>query len=390
MAKRLRVGLIGFKFMGKAHSNAWRQVQRFFDLPVEVEMRALCGPPAEAAEAHAAAKTLGWADVDLDFKKFVRRGDLDLIDICTDNFLHAPMGIAAAQAGKHVLCEKPLTTSLAEAKRMLAAARKAGIVHGLSHNYRAAPAVAYARELIDRGLIGKIYHWRAVYLQDWIMDPNFPLVWRLVKSRAGSGAHGDLNAHVIDLARYLVGEITQVNGLMETFIKERPLLAEAGGGLGETRRKTAQKMGRVTVDDATLFMARFANGAVGSFEATRFAGGRRNYNCFELNGSKGSLVWNLERMNELQYYNADDPAGQQGFRTINATEPPHPFIKAWWPAGHIIGWEHTFTHTVYKMIMAVAGKKKMSPDWQDGVKNQAILDAVEASAKSGRWEKVKA
>jgi len=387
MAKTIRVGLIGFKFMGTAHSNAWRQVQRFFDLPVEVEMRALCGPRSEAADAHAAAKKLGWGEVDLDYKKFVQRDDLDVIDICTDNFLHAPMGIAAARAGKHVLCEKPLATNLAEAKRMLAAAKKAKVVHGLSHNYRAAPAVTFAKELIERGLIGTIYHWRAVYLQDWIMDPNFPLVWRLQKSRAGSGSHGDLNAHIIDLARYLVGDITQVNGMMETFIKERPLLSATAGGLGA---KGAKKKGRVTVDDATLFMARFANGAVGTFEATRFAGGRRNYNSFEINGSKGSLVWNLERMNELQYYNMQDPQGRQGFRTINVTDPPHPFIEAWWPAGHIIGWEHTFTHTVYKMVMAVARKKKMSPDWADGVKNQAILEAVEVSAKSGKWEKVKA
>jgi predicted dehydrogenase len=387
MAKTIRVGLIGFKFMGTAHSNAWRQVQRFFDLPVEIEMRALCGPRSEAAGARAAARKLGWGDVDLDYKKFVQRDDLDVIDICTDNFMHAPMGIAAARAGKHVLCEKPLATSLAEAKRMLAAAQKARIVHGLSHNYRGAPAVAFARELIDKGLIGKVYHWRAVYLQDWIMDPNFPLVWRLQKSRAGSGSHGDLNAHIIDLARYLVGEISEVNGLMETFIKERPLLSATAGGLGA---KAGKKKGRVTVDDAAIFMARFANGAVGTFEATRFAAGRRNYNAFELNGSKGSLVWNLERMNELQYYSAQDPDGRQGFRTINVTDPSHPYVKAWWPSGHIIGWEHTFTHTVYKMVMAVARKKKMSPDWVDGVKNQAVLEAVETSAKSGKWVRVKA
>jgi predicted dehydrogenase len=252
----------------------------------------------------------------------------------------------------------------------------------VNFNYRRVPAVQLAKRLIQDGRIGKIYHWRSVYLQDWIMDPNFPLVWRLQKDIAGAGTLGDLGAHSIDLARMLVGEITEVTGMTETFIKKRPLMAGTTSGLGAA---ASAEMGEVTVDDAALFMTRFDNGAVGTFEATRFANGRRNYNSFEINGSKGSIVFNLERMNELQVLFNDDAADVQGFRTILVTEGVHPYMSSWWPAGHIIGWEHTFTHGVYDLMNGIAKNVSPEPTFDDGVRCQAVLDAIETSASNKKW-----
>jgi predicted dehydrogenase len=382
MAKALNVGLVGGGFMGKCHSNAWRQVTRFFDVPFQVTMKALCDVQPDVAKR--ASRTYGWQEWATDWKKFVARPDLDVIDVCTDNFMHAPVVLAAAKARKNVICEKPLALTLAEAKRMLRAVQQAKVTHMLSQNYRTAPAVAFAKELIAKGAIGQIYHWRATYLQDWIVDPNFPLVWRLIKQKAGSGAHGDLNEHLIDMARFLVGEITDVCGLMKTFITERPLPSAAVGLAG----KAARGKGKVTVDDAALFLAKFANGAVGTFEATRFAPGRRNYHVWEVNGSKGSLRWNLERLNELEYFDRTAPVQTQGFTTILATDASHPYFGAWWPAGHIIGYEHTFTHTILNLLTALAKKRPASPNFADGVASQAVLEAVEKSAKAGRWVKV--
>ena len=382
MAKALNVGLVGGGFMGKAHSNAWRQVTRFFDVPFQVTMKALCDVQPDVAKR--ASRTYGWQEWATDWKKFVARPDLDVIDVCTDNFMHAPVVLAAAKARKNVICEKPLARTLAEAKQMLRAVQQAKVTHMLSQNYRTAPAVAFAKELIAKGAIGQIYHWRATYLQDWIVDPNFPLVWRLIKQKAGSGAHGDLNEHLIDMARFLVGEITEVCGLMKTFITERPLPSAAVGLAG----KAARGKGKVTVDDAALFLAKFANGAVGTFEATRFAPGRRNYHVWEVNGSKGSLRWNLERLNELEYFDRTAPVQTQGFTTILATDASHPYFGAWWPAGHIIGYEHTFTHTILNFLTALAKKRPASPNFADGVASQAVLEAVEKSAKAGRWVKV--
>jgi predicted dehydrogenase len=382
MAKTLNVGLVGGGFMGKAHSNAWRQVTRFFDLPFQVVMKALCDINADVAKR--SSKTYGWQEWATDYKEFVARPDLDAIDICTDNYMHAPVALAAAKARKHIICEKPLARTAAEARQMLAAVQKARVTHMLSQNYRTAPAVAFARQLIEKGAIGRIFHFRATYLQDWIVDPNFPLVWRLVKEKAGSGAHGDLNEHLIDMSRFLVGDIAEVCGLMKTFITERPLPSAAIGLAG----KAAKGKGKVTVDDATLFLAKFANGAVGTFEATRFAPGRKNFHVWEINGSKGSLRWNLERLNELEYFDRTAPVAEQGWTTILATDASHPYFGAWWPAGHIIGYEHTFTHTILNFITAIAKKKPASPNFADGVASNAVLDAVEQSAKTGRWVKV--
>ena len=377
----LNIGMIGYSFMGKAHSNGFRQVPAFFpELDVKPVLKVICGRDRDAVQD--AAQTYGWEEWETDWEKVIARDDIDIVDICTPGNLHLPMALAALQAGKHVICEKPLANTLEEARELLAVAANASKKTMVAFNYRRVPAVALARQLIAEGRIGKIYHWRAVYLQDWIIDPDFPLVWRLEKDKAGSGPHGDLNAHIIDLALHLVGDIDSVVGADTTFIKERPTLEAVDAGLGA---KAGDTMGRVTVDDATLFLARFANGALGSFEATRFAAGRRNHNRFEINGSKGSIAFNLEKMNELQFYSREDEDHIQGFREIIVGEGSQPFMSAWWPPGHIIGWEHTFTHEFRDFFEAIAKDEAFSPDFAEGTKVQAVLEAVVDSAKSGRW-----
>ena len=381
MADTIKVGLIGYKFMGKAHSNAYRQVAAFYDVPLQPEMTVICG--RDEAAVQAAAAQLGWREHATDWQQVIGRADIGLIDVSTPGDTHYEIAIAAAEAGKHILCEKPLANSLDEARKMQEAVERAGVVAMVNFNYRRVPAIQVAKRLIDEGRIGEIRHWRAVYLQDWIVDPEFPLVWRLQKDLAGSGALGDIGAHIADLARFLVGEIEEVNGLLKTFIKERPLPSET---TGLTASASTQR-GQVTVDDAALFLARFANGAVGTFEATRFATGRRNRNSFEINGSRGSIVFDLERMNELQFYSADDPPEAQGFRTILVTEGVHTYMDAWWPPGHIIGWEHTFTHGVLDLLKGIVKNESPAPTFADGVRCQAILDAVERSAAGGGWVK---
>ena len=371
MTKKLNVAMIGYKFMGKAHSNAWRQVARFFDTPYEPVLKVVCGRD-EAAVKQAADK-LGWQEAATRWEEVVARPDIDVIDICTPGDSHRPIAIAAAEARKVVFCEKPLANTLAEAEQMLDAVKRNGVIHMLCHNYRRAPAVQLARQLIDEGRIGEIRHFRGTYLQDWIVDPEFPRVWRLQKSEAGSGALGDIASHVLDLARFLVGEVTETASLLKTFIGERPLP-------GSTERAP------VDVDDASLNLVRFATGAVGTIEATRFATGRKNYLRFEINGSLGSLVFNLERMNELELYIEEGP--NSGFRTVLATDAAHPYIAAWWPPGHIIGYEHTFTHTVLDLLKGIAANEVPTPNFEDGVRNQRALDAMERAAGSGKWESV--
>lgn len=382
MTDTIGVGLVGYKFMGRAHSNAYRQVAAFFpDVKLRPNLTAICG--RDEAAVKAAADQFGWQSYETDWKTLVARSDIGLIDISTPGDSHAPIAIAAASNGKHIFCEKPLANTLAEAKQMLAAVQQAGVVGMVNFNYRRVPAVQLARSLIQSGRLGQIYHWRAVYLQDWIMDPNFPLVWRLQKDVAGAGTLGDLGAHIIDLARMLVGEISEITGLTETFIKQRPVLAGTTGGLGAAGSDT---MGEVTVDDAALFLARFVNGAVGTFEVTRFAKGRANYNSFEINGSKGSLRFNLERMNELEVLLEDEQADVAGFRNVLVTNgAAHPYLSAWWPAGHIIGWEHTFTHGVYDLLNGIAASQSPDPTFEDGMRCQAILEAIEQSAGSRQW-----
>lgn len=385
MAQKVNVGLIGYKFMGKAHTNGYRQAPVFFSLDAEPVLKTICGRNEAAVKA--AAQQWSWQSYETSWEKLVKRDDIHLVDVSTANDTHRDIAVAAAENKKHVFCEKPLAMNVKQAREMLAAAEEAKVVHAVCFNYRRVPAVAFAKKLIEEGKLGAIYHFRGTYLQDWIMDPKFPMVWRLDKNTAGSGAHGDLNAHIIDLARYLVGEFDAVVGLDKTFIKKRPLsAADMEGGLGA---RAAKGSAEVTVDDATLFLAKFKNGAIGSFEATRFAAGRRNFNRFEVNGSKGSIVFNLERLDELQYYNCDDPAGLQGFRTILTTEGAHPYVGAWWPPAHNIGYEHTFIHTIADLMQAIAKKKQASPSFVDGVKCQEILDAVSKSIAEKRWVEIR-
>ena len=384
--KEVGIGMIGYAFMGKTHSNAYRQVSRFFEPDAKPVMRALCGRNED--NVRKAADKLGWESYETDFRKLIERPDIDIIDIGAPGNEHKEMAILAAQAGKTILCEKPLGNTLPEAREMLAAAEEAKIVNMVCFNYRRVPAIALAKQMIEDGTLGEIYHFRATYLQDWIVDPNFPLVWRLRKEIAGSGSLGDLGAHLIDTAQYLVGNISSLSALTETFIKERPLQAAATGDEGLGGFKASEEMGQVTVDDAALFLARFQNGAVGTFEATRFALGRKNHNSFEINGSKGSIVFNFQQMNELEYYDNADREGRQGFRTIQASESVHPYMSAYWPVGHIIGYEHTFINTILDLLNAHARGEQVHADFRDGAQVNAVLDTIESAAASQKWENV--
>ncbi|MCX6378758.1 MAG: Gfo/Idh/MocA family oxidoreductase [Armatimonadetes bacterium] len=383
MAKRkLNVALIGYQFMGKAHSNAYRQVGRFFDLDVEPVMKVLVGRSEKKVKA--AQELFGWEEYATNWEDVISRDDIDIIDIGTPNDSHALISVEALKAGKHVLCEKPLAITVEDAKTSYETAKQTGLINGICHNYRKAPAVALAKQFVDEGRLGKIRHFRGTYLQDWILDPTVPLVWRLDKTIAGSGSHGDLNAHLIDTARFVMGtEFAEVSGMADTFIKKRPLLADTEGGL--TGFTASQEMGDVTVDDVTAFLARFENGATGTFEATRLAPGRKNYNRWEINGEKGSIAFNLERMNELEVYVTDDPQGLQGFHTIQATESFMPYMSAYWPVAHIIGYEHTFINLVKDFLEAVGNNTPFNPDFYDGYQNQTVLAAVEQSANSRQW-----
>lgn len=379
--KQLRVGMIGYKFMGKAHSNAYRSLPMFFPEVLKPEMVAICGRNVSAVQA--AADQLGWSESVTDWKELVNREDIDLIDINAPSDAHKEIAIAAAKAGKHIFCEKPLALTLADAREMLQAAEEAGVTHMVGFNYRFSPAVRLAKKLVESGRLGQIYHFRAWFLQDWIMDPQFPLVWRLQKEVAGSGSHGDLGAHLIDLAHYLVGDMQEVIGMSETFIKERPIASEMTGL--SAKGSTGGPMGKVTVDDATLFMTRFENGALGSFEATRFAAGHRSTNSFEINGSLGSVKFDFERMNELEVYFTSDDEDVQGFRRVLATDPVHDYMEAWWPPGHTIGFEHTFTHEILELSTAISEGRQPVPNFEDGVKCQAVLEAVDKSIEERRW-----
>ena len=368
MPKRrtLSVALIGTKFMGRAHSNAWRQAPRFFDLPADIRMAAICG--RDRAGTHRAAKILGWERAVTDWKAIMTDPLIDIVDICTPNDSHAEMAIGAARAGKAILCEKPLARDVAEARRMVDAVKRARVANMVCHNYRRVPAVALAKQMIDAGEMGRrIYHFRARYAQDWIADENFPLVWRLQSKVAGSGALGDIGAHIIDLARFLVGEIAGVSAVNETFVKRRL-----------TKNRSYAK---VDVDDAVSVVGKFKNGAMLNLEATRFAPGRKNQLSFEINGSRGSLAFDLEKMNRLRFYDAKDPEHARGFRDIIVTEPSHPYIKNWWPAGHIIGYEHSFVHTIVDFVSAIITRRRAQPDFADALQTQRVLDLIQRAAR---------
>ncbi|WP_370375566.1 Gfo/Idh/MocA family protein, partial [Micromonospora sp. HM5-17] len=388
LARELRVGMVGYAFMGAAHSQAWRTVNRVFDLPVKARMALVCG--RDETKVAAAAARLGWDGYVTDWRDLVNRDDIDIVDICTPGDSHAEIAIAALAAGKHVLCEKPLANTVAEAQAMAeaaAAAQTRGIRAMCGFNYRRVPAVALMRHLVTQGRLGTIRHIRAVYLQDWIIDPQFPLVWRLQKDKAGSGALGDIGAHIIDLTEYVTGQrITGVTALTETFITHRPLPTTSTGLSAHT---TTNGHGEVTVDDAALFLARLDGGAIATYEATRFATGRRNALRVEINGSHGSLTFDLERLNELDFYDATQPNTEQGFRRILVTEPTHPYLTAWWPPGHIIGYEHTFTHQTHDFLHAITTNTNPTPTFTDGLHVQHVLDAVTRSANHhSTWTEV--
>jgi len=389
--KTLRVAMVGHAFMGNAHSQAWRTAPHFFDLPVRPEMAVLVGRDADRAAA--AAARLGWAESSADWREVVVRDDIDVVDICTPGDSHAEIAIAALRAGKHVLCEKPLANTVAEAEEMASSAAEArarGVRTMVGFTYRRVPAIALARRLVDEGRIGEVRHVRAQYLQDWIADPEAPLSWRLDKARAGSGALGDIGAHVIDLTQHITGDrIAEVSGRLETFVKERPLATSpSGGSLGDSSGTVSTERGPVTVDDAASFLATFRSGAMGVFEATRFATGRKNAIRIEVNGSLGSLAFDFEDMNVLEYFDARERADVAGFRRILATEPSHPYVAAWWPPGHGLGYEHGFTHQVVDLVEAIAAGGDPAPSFDDGLQVQRVLAAVELSSDTRTWQEI--
>ena len=370
----LGVGMLGYAFMGKAHTNAYKTLDYIYTPPpAHPRLVAIAG--RDRAGVEAAARRYGYEKAVTDWRDLVDDPEVQVFDNGAPNNLHAEPCIAAARAGKHIICEKPLARDATEAKRMLEAAQDAGVVHMCAFNYRFVPALKLARDIIAAGRLGRIYHFRAQYLQEWIMDPNFGMVWRLDASEAGSGALGDLGTHIIDLARFLVGEPVSVNGVTATFIKER------AGESGATQQ--------VGVDDAFVAAVQFANGAIGTLEASRFARGRRNHQVIEINGEKGSLVFNVERLNELEVYLPEEETRQdaQGFRTVLVTEPTHPYVGAWWPQGHIIGWEHSFVHELKHFLDCVTTGRPVGPegaDFEDGYRASVVADAIVQSANSGR------
>ncbi|MGP4031117.1 Gfo/Idh/MocA family protein [Pseudarthrobacter sp. 1C304] len=381
----LKVALIGHGFMGAAHSQGWRVAPRFYDLPARPEMTLLVGRNANGVAA--SASKWGWEQTATDWRAAVERDDIDVVDIVTPGGSHAEIAIAALEAGKHVLCEKPLANTLEEAEAMAAAADRAGkgVFSMVGFTYRRVPAASFARDLVRSGAIGEVRQVRAAYLQDWLVDAEAPLTWRLQKEHAGSGALGDLGAHAVDLAQFITGQrITGVSGILNTFVHERPLLATSSGlaGTAGTGR------GDVTVDDLALFSGRFDGGAVGSFEATRMSTGRKNALRIEIAGSTGAISFDLENMNSLGFYDATAPATRQGFTNILVTEPAHPYVSAWWPAGHMLGYEHGFTHQAKDFIEAIAEGRRPEPSFADGLQVQKVLHGVERSAEADSvWTK---
>ena len=378
---RLTVAMVGHGFMGAAHSQGWRVAPRFFDLTAQPEMTLLVGRDGERAAA--AAKRWGWAESSGDWREAIARDDIDVIDIVTPGSSHVEIAIAALDAGKHVLCEKPLANSVDDARAMADAAARAarnGVFAMVGFTYRRVPAATFARDLVADGAIGELRQVRASYLQDWLVDPEVPLAWRLQKDLAGSGALGDIGAHAIDLAQFITGKrLTSVSGTLETVIARRPLLA-AAAGLGGT---ASDEYGAVTVDDLALFTGRFDGGALGSFEATRMSTGRKNSLRVEVSGSRGAISFDLEDLNSLGYYDGTAPETRRGFTKILVTEPAHPYIAAWWPAGHMLGYEHGFSHQVKDFVDDIAAGVQPEPSFAAGLQVQQVLDAVERSAGSG-------
>jgi predicted dehydrogenase len=378
-APEIGVGMLGYAFMGKAHTNAYKKIPyMMYPPPAVPRLQAICGRTEDAVAE--AARRYGYATYFTDWREMIADDDVQLFDNGGPNHLHAEPSIAAAEAGKHVFCEKPLARTAEEAKQMWDAVETAGVKHMVAFNYRFVPAIRQIRELIERGALGRIYHFRAQYLQEWIMPHyNLPMIWRLDKEKAGSGALGDLGAHIIDLARFLVGEIDEVGAMTRTFVKERPLMDSSG-------------MGTVDVDDAFVATVAFENGAIGTLEATRFAAGRKNHQVLEINGEKGTIIFNLERMNEMKvFWIGEEPKETRGFHEVLVSEPYHPWWENWWPQGHIIGWEHTFVHELTHFLDCIVNDKDVAPygaTFEDGYRAAAVCDAILASAESKRQVEV--
>lgn len=378
MARELRIGIVGYGFMGRAHSNAYRKVNQFFDLETRPVLKAACARSAEKVRPF--AERWGWESVETDWRRLVERADIDAIDICSPNNSHREIALAAVAAGKTLLCEKPLAMNGAEAREMVDAVERAGVANFVWFNYRRVPAITLAKQIIDEGRIGRPFHYRAQYLQDWTISPDLPLggatLWRLDADVAGAGVTGDLISHSVDTALWLNGPISSVTAMTEIFVKERPVQDEPG------------KTKAVTIDDACQFMCRFANGSLGFFESTRYARGRKNYNTLELNGEKASVYFDLEDSHRLQYYDHGDPDHLHGWRSIHVTNFEHPYMKNWWVPGCTIGYEHTFINALADFLKGLETGDPARPTFRDGLATQVVLDAVLASAKSGEWTEI--
>lgn len=369
----LRIALLGHRFMGRAHSNAWSQVTKFFDPPYRPVMQVAVGRDAEDLQAF--ADRWGWNEIETDWRAAVERDDVDVVDISLPTHLHAEPVIAAAAAGKHIFCEKPGCRNSEEAAAMLEAVEKAGVVHYLNHNYRRCPAVALAKKMIDQGEIGDIYHWRGAYQQSWLTNPEHPLDWKLKKDTAAAGPLWDLGSHAVDLAHFLVGDFAHVTAHGKQFISERPLASDPS------------QTGQVEVECAANLIGEFKNGALATIEMTRYATGRRNRHTFEVYGTKGAITWDMEDMNRLKFYNESDPDHLKGFRDILVTERCHEYANAWWPPGHIIGYEHGFVHAVADFLEAVKNGGGITPDLNDNVRIIRVLEAALRSMEgAGRVE----
>ena len=376
--KKLNIGLIGYGFMGRAHSNAYLKVNRFFDLEYQPVLKAVCARSADKVRAF--ADNWGWESVETDWRKLVERDDIDAIDIGSPNNTHRDIVLAAAKAGKMILCEKPLAMSAAEGLEMTEAVEKAGVPNMVWFNYRRVPAITLAKQFMDEGRLGRVFHYRAKYLQDWTISPDLPqggaALWRLDADVAGSGVTGDLLAHSIDTALWLIGGVDRVCAMTETFIKERPLQDDPG------------TVKSVTIDDACAFLARFKNGALATFESTRYARGRKNQNTFEVNGELGSLYFDLEDAHQLQYFDHRNDSQSRGWRTILVTDSDHPYMGHWWVPGCVIGYEHTFINALADFLGGLASGVPVRPNFRDALETQYVCDAVLDSAKTETWKTV--
>ena len=367
----LHIAILGHRFMGRAHSNGWSQTTRFFDPPYRPVLQVACG--RDTKDLQKFADRWGWAEIETDWHRVIERDDIDVIDVSLPTHLHAEPSIAAAKAGKHVFCEKPFCRTADEARAMLAAAEKAGVVHYVNHNYRRCPAVHLAKKMIDNGEIGEIRHWRGAYQQSWLNNLDHPLDWKLKKATAGAGPLWDLGSHAIDLAHFLVGDFAKLICHGKQFVSERKMVEE----LSQT--------GEVEVECAANLMGEFKNGAVATIETTRYATGRRNRHTFEIYGTKGAITWDMEEMNRLKFFSEGDPEDKRGFRDIMVNEPSHDYANAWWPPGHIIGYEHTFVHAAADFMQAIKDGTGIKPDFNDGLKIITVLEAALRSMETGEY-----